>query len=42
MSKVKYYVRIGTLTFGIWVRIPEKWFYSKFTRRFWTMQSGGR
>lgn len=31
-TKVKFYICI----FGIWWRIPEKWFYSKFASRFWT------
>lgn len=40
MIKVKYYVRIGTLTFGIWWIMPKKWLYRKFTGRVWTMQRG--
>ena len=36
MGKVKFYVRI----FGIWWKIPEKWFYSKFTSRFYTKMKG--
>lgn len=29
---------MGTLTFGIWLRIPVKLYYSELTRRFWKME----
>lgn len=34
-NKVKFYIRI----FGIWWRVPEKVFYSKFASNFWGKMS---